>query len=153
MLNQSCRRVRTSGRSCSLACEVFFPRDPASVQEPPERSDGDAMTLRSHLGLHLDERNVASLCDDRENDIVDSLDAMRKSIATLRLGAGCAGVASPRAPTKGTGDADTEALRRHLARHARTDSRDHTLTKIERKRLRHRSWPPRTSLNVESAKT
>lgn len=37
--NQACLRLRTSGRSCSAACPVFFERDLVTLEEPPQRRD------------------------------------------------------------------------------------------------------------------
>jgi hypothetical protein len=30
-----------SGRSCSIACPVFFSRDPPAIEEPPQSADPD----------------------------------------------------------------------------------------------------------------
>ena len=39
------RSATTSGRSCSLACEVFFERDVAAIEEPPERARHETFTV------------------------------------------------------------------------------------------------------------
>lgn len=54
--NHSSRLLATSGRSCSLACAVFFECQAAAVEEGPDRADAGA---RAALGC----QPLADLCD------------------------------------------------------------------------------------------
>ena len=57
--NQASRAARTSARSCSRACPVFFHRHPAPEEEPPERADpGPNAALGGQALPHLGERDV-----------------------------------------------------------------------------------------------
>lgn len=59
--NQASRRFRISGRSCSLACAVFFARDPAAREEALQRPVAEGMAVarqgRPQL-LHGDVRRL-----------------------------------------------------------------------------------------------
>lgn len=64
----SSRRFRTSGRSCSVACAVFFARDPVPVEEPPQRADPDRRAALGEQRLQLDQRNVILRLDRAQGE-------------------------------------------------------------------------------------
>lgn len=47
-----------SGRSCSVACAVFFAPDPAPREEPPYRTERDLGAMISHGRLQLGQGDV-----------------------------------------------------------------------------------------------
>jgi hypothetical protein len=58
--NQASRRLRTSGRSCSVAWSVFFERQAVAVEEGPDRADrgldprSRPASRHGHVGLRLE---------------------------------------------------------------------------------------------------
>jgi hypothetical protein len=121
------------------------------VEEPPQRSHGKAVTASGKLCLQFDEGHVSGLLDDPEDEIALGLYSLRAAVASLR---GCLrrpGLTHTLTPADGTRDPNAEAFRCLAARHSLSDGGNDTFTKVERKGLRHRDWPPYASLNVESA--
>lgn len=74
-----------SGRSCSLACAVFFPRDVVTSEESPERTDAEAMPLFGEVGLDLHERDVVGPAHQRQDQIRLRLDTVGMAVAALRF--------------------------------------------------------------------
>jgi len=56
--NRSSRRFRMSGRSCSVACAVFFARDPAPREEPPYRAERDLGAVIGQKRLQFGQGDV-----------------------------------------------------------------------------------------------
>ena len=67
--NQASRRLRTSGRSCSAACAVFFTRDPVPAAKAPERTDTDLRPLLGQARLQLRQGDVGHLVQGRVDQI------------------------------------------------------------------------------------
>ncbi|MER8849959.1 hypothetical protein NKH87_34780, partial [Mesorhizobium australicum] len=65
-LNQARRRASTSGRSCSLACAVFFEGHRVTVEKAPDRArrEHDRM-LRPEKFSQLDQCDVVLTFDHR----------------------------------------------------------------------------------------
>jgi len=122
-----------------------------TCEEPPERAHGEAVTAHGKLALKFDKGYVACFGDDPENEIALCLNALRAPVAALRLGPRRPRAAGERAPTNGARHSYAEPFSSLTARKAAFNGRHDTLTKIKRKGLRHRDWPPSASLNVESA--
>ena len=74
-----------SGRSCSVACAVFFTRDPASCEEPPYRAERDLGAVISQESLQLSQRDVRRRLVSVQDQPGMRLDPHRTSIATLLL--------------------------------------------------------------------
>src|SRR6266545_4708738 len=55
---QAARASATSGRSCSLACTIFFEADALGSKEPPYRSIPDMLAPLGKLGADLLQRQV-----------------------------------------------------------------------------------------------
>jgi hypothetical protein len=83
-LNQARRFAATSGRSCSLACAVFFEGHGMAIEETPHRAgrENHAVLIPQHRG-DFDERNVNLGIDRFENDGAVKLDPARPQIAAL----------------------------------------------------------------------
>ena len=55
-----------------------------SVEEPPQRSDGEAVTTRGELCLQFNESCVSRLLNDLKGEVSLGLDALRAPVASLR---------------------------------------------------------------------
>src|ERR1700704_5786144 len=53
---QAARAAATSGRSCSLACTIFFEADVFGGEEPPHRAIADRLAARGKLRADLFQR-------------------------------------------------------------------------------------------------
>jgi hypothetical protein len=75
--NQASLRRATSGRSCSLACAVFFDGHGVAVKETPDRAGrkGGTMIAAQHIG-QLNEGNVHLRVNRAQDDIPIRLDPM-----------------------------------------------------------------------------
>jgi hypothetical protein len=73
-------------RRCSAACAVFFCRDLAALEEPPECADGDGDAALSQPVLQSRKRNVALGGQGREDQFGMRLDPLRVAVAALALG-------------------------------------------------------------------
>ena len=63
--NQSFRRIKISARFCSAACAVFFKRQPAAVEEGPERrAGGFHAAIRSQTLKQFADRQVRRCIDN-----------------------------------------------------------------------------------------
>src|SRR4030088_2006915 len=60
---QAARAAATSGRSCSLACTIFFEADVFGGEEPPHRAIADRLAARGKLGADLFQRQLGSRRD------------------------------------------------------------------------------------------
>jgi hypothetical protein len=122
------------------------------VEEPPQRSDGKAVTASGKLCLQFYECHVSGLLEDPDNEIALGLDALRAAIASQGSRLRRPSLTRSLTPADGTRDPDTEAFRRLTPRHSISDGGNHTFTKVEREGLCHRNWPPSASLDIESAR-
>src|SRR5229473_2578359 len=57
---QAARAAATSGRSCSLACTIFFEADVLGGEEPPYRAIADMLAARGKFGADLLQRQVGN---------------------------------------------------------------------------------------------
>jgi hypothetical protein len=75
--NQASRRLATSGRSCSLACAVFFDGHRVAVKEAPDRAgrEGGTMIAAQHIG-QFNEGDVHLRVDRTQDNIPICLDPM-----------------------------------------------------------------------------
>jgi hypothetical protein len=86
--NHASRCFKISGRSRSLACAVFFPRNVVTVEEAPQRSDAEAMPALGKLCGKFLERDVAALLDERRDQTEMRVDARRPTVPPRGLAAG-----------------------------------------------------------------
>jgi hypothetical protein len=125
--NQSSRCFKISGRSCSLACAVFFSRDAVTVEEAPQRSYAEAMAVLNELRRKL----------------LGCVDACRPTIAAAFMSGGTAAFLFGLTSADCARGRNAKASRRLPTRHASRYSSNDALTKIKRERLlRHACQPP-----------
>ena len=130
--NQSSRRFRTSGRSCSVAWPVFFTRDPVPGEEAPQRGDAGA---HAALGQHypqLRQRRIGLLLDSFQDEGCMVLDLRRPTITALRLGCRRAVNERQLPPPDRARRTYPETLGRSPAGHTTVDSSDNAIPKITR---------------------
>jgi hypothetical protein len=96
--NHAHRWFRMSGRSCSVACAVFFARDPMTVEEAPDRADACRHASPRELGLDLRQRDVGLLFEEVEDQGRMGLDPRRAAITPERPGRNRTGFPRQRAP-------------------------------------------------------
>jgi hypothetical protein len=141
--NQALRRAATSGRSCSLACAVFFEGHRVTVEKTPHGAgrEGCAMLRAKHLG-QFDKSNVLLHLDRGQDHIVKGFDVMRARVTALGLGADRACRIARVDPANGARRRDAKSLGCSTAGHAAGNSSDQSGTKVDGKRLAHARWPP-----------
>jgi hypothetical protein len=91
------------------------------VEEPPQRSNGKAVTASGKLCLQFYECHVSGLLDDPDNEIALGLDALRAAIASQGSRLRRPSLTRSLTPADGTRDPDTEAFRRLTPRHSFID--------------------------------
>lgn len=140
--NQASRRLRTSGRSCSAACAVFFHRDPASLEEAPQAAIPDRNAPLGQGRPKLLQRDVRLGLVERHHQIAVSFDHTRALIAAHRPRACVALLALQHPPAAHAGRADPETLTGLTMAQPRGDCRQHANSEIQRERCRHACRPP-----------
>ncbi len=141
--NHASRCFKISGRSRSLACAVFFPRNVVTVEEAPQRSDAEAMPALGKLCGKFLERDVAALLDERRDQTEMRVDARRPTVPPTRSGGRTANLLLAGAPANSARRRNAKTLSRLPARHAGCDGGDNAFSKIKRKGLlRHACQPP-----------
>src|SRR5271154_6781679 len=80
------RAAFTVLRRCSAACAVFFARDLATLEEPPECADSDGDAPFPQPLPQFRQRNVALGGQGRKNQLGIRLDPLRMAVAALELG-------------------------------------------------------------------
>src|ERR1700733_1121410 len=84
--NHASRAAFTALRRCSAACADFFARDLATLEEPPERADGDGDAALPQPLPQFRQRNVALGGQGRKDQLGMRLDPLRMAVAALELG-------------------------------------------------------------------
>ena len=135
------RRRATSGRSCSLACRLFFERDPFTSKEPPHRTVARRRAAFGQLRHHRPQGQVRLLGDPRQQPFPFPLQQERAPAPHLRRRH------TPRRPPALTplhnaGNAHPKQRRRRPARTTRRHRTHNSISKIRRIGSRHRCWPP-----------
>jgi hypothetical protein len=84
MPSHAARSAATSGRSCSLACDVFFERDVAAIEEPPEHARHEPLPVRFEQTVgDLGQCHVRRSLDQGENLRSMTLNPSRTPVCTL----------------------------------------------------------------------
>src|SRR6476660_2919790 len=97
--NQALRRTATSGRSCSLACAVFFERHGVAIEEAPNHALCKPLAVPTlQMAGNLRQRDVARRGDQPEDLLGMGLDPIRALVATLRPRRLAARIAPPAHP-------------------------------------------------------
>jgi len=126
-----------SGRSCSVACALFFARDLVALEEAADRAVAEDQTLVGQLATQFLQRDVRSLLQQGQDRRTIRLDPSRTPVSAQRLRLRIALLAFQFAPTADAGGADTEPLRRLAMRQTCGNCRQNPNPKINRKRFRH----------------
>ncbi len=126
-----CRRcLRTSGRSCSIACPVFFPRDAVTLEEAMHRADPDRCATLDQRCLNLGQGHVALLCDQFLDQVAMHLDLALMPITAARFGNCLTMLNSKLAPADCTQCADPKMRRSCAATHNSINCRNNPVPKI-----------------------
>jgi hypothetical protein len=97
--NQSSRRFRTSGRSCSLAWADFFERQSAPIEEGPQRRTAGPYAAFGQKPLQqFGDRQVRRFRDQSEQVFPMRIE-LRAARLTLLAGGAFAALARPANPT------------------------------------------------------
>ncbi|CAA9276022.1 MAG: hypothetical protein AVDCRST_MAG27-3415 [uncultured Craurococcus sp.] len=138
-----------SGRSCSLACAVFFKCHGVPVQEAPDCAgrEGGAVLPVQHAG-QLHQGDIHLSLDRRQDGISIDLDPPRPKITALGLGAGGAGGTPIPNPADRSRRRNPKAIGRSAPGLATLDRRNQPGAQILRQGSRHASWPPHPASRV-----
>src|SRR5579863_9550515 len=82
--NQADRRLRTSGRSCSAACAVFFARQPTPAEEAPQRTVTEVQAVTGEFAPQFFHRHVATCLEDTQDRIGVRFDGTTAAITAQR---------------------------------------------------------------------
>ena len=140
--NQFSRALRTSARSCSTACPVFFARDAVSGEEAVQRRDHHRHACLAQLATQLVQRDVAPCFVQRQHRLPMRFDPPRPRVPALRLGGVGARAAALVVPPDHRRGRHTEPHRRSPATHPLVNRAQRSRPKIHRQRLAHPRRPP-----------
>ncbi len=140
--NQSSRRFRISGRSCSVACAVFFARDAVTAEVAPERCHAGERPLTRQALLQLGQCHVRHRGERGRDQAGMGLRAIREPITTLWLGPSIATSPTQSLPADRARGADTEPRRRLATGQTLVNGAQNTRPEIEMQRSRHEGRPP-----------
>ena len=74
-----------SGRSCSVACAVFFARDLVTLEEAADRAVAEHQTLVGQLAAQFLQRDVRCLLQQGQDRRAIRLDPSRTPVSAQRL--------------------------------------------------------------------
>src|SRR5271166_851167 len=140
----------TSGRSCSLACAVFFEGLAAPVEKAPDDAWRKSLAMRPlQAGSDLHQRDVDCRRDQLQDLIAMGFDAPGAPVATLRTRCARARFAPALRHLNGGRGRDTEAIGGRPATHALLDRLHKAIPKVFGQRFGHgrRPPPPAPSMN------
>ena len=138
----------TSGRSCSLACDVFFERDVVAIEEPPDHARHETLAVGfEEMVGDLGQRHVRRRLDQGEDLCSTALDPSRTPVPALRTRLAGAGASPIVYQFDRRRRRHAEPLHSAPAAHALIfyGSNDAN-TKIRRERFSHGGWPPSPAL-------
>src|SRR5277367_2115384 len=98
------RRLATSGRSCSLACRLFFEADPFVLEEVPDRVVADLDPALRQLPKECPQGHVRRLAQSPQQPVTFPCQRIGP-VATHRLGRHAAGRTETLRPFHHAGDA------------------------------------------------
>src|ERR1700730_2469545 len=126
---QAARASATSGRSCSLACTIFFEADALGGEEPPHRPVADMDAPVGQLGADLFQRQIWNRRDPRQQPSPLALQP-RAVIAAHRFGDKPAALAPNPNPSDDRGDPHPKYRGRAPPRQATFNRPNNTLAQI-----------------------
>src|SRR3954469_2076817 len=109
--NQSRRCFRTSGRSCSEACAVFFTRQVMAHKEAPQRSVTEVKVSSGKLGTQFLDGHVPPRLEHSQDQLRVCFDRGAAPVPTQRPRPQMSRLPFQCTPTANTGSADLEASR------------------------------------------
>lgn len=130
--NQSCRWLRTSGRSCSIAWPVFFARHAVTNEEAMKPGHRDVQADLNQRQAQFLKRDVLARLPHGQDFLSPLLDPARAHVATLRLGSKIARHASLILPADRRRGSDPKASRRRPTTHTVIDRRQKPSAQIHR---------------------
>ena len=134
------RARRTSSRSCSAACRLFFEADIVAVVEPPYRTSAHHDTTLPQPAADFLQRQIRlGRCQFQQPLFVF---VQRRALAAHRFGRDRPGYSPTCNPLDRRARAHLENRRRFMARGPGLDRTHDPITQIPRIGLRHRSSPP-----------
>ena len=136
---QFARARRTSSRSCSAACRLFFEADGVAIIEPPHRARAYHDPTLSQSAADFFQRQVR--LGGRQCQQPFLVRIQRRALAAHRLGRDRSGPPPTCEPLDRRTRAHLKSRRRFMARDPRLDRAHDPLTQILRIRLRNRSSP------------
>src|SRR6266446_3254899 len=135
------RAAATSGRSCSLACTIFFEADPLGGEQPPHRPVPDMDAALGKLGPDLLQRQIRNRRDPPQQPVPLILQA-RVVIATHRLGRQAAALAPYPNPLDYRTGRQFKHCCRFATRQAPLNRPNYPRPQIPRIWSCHACWPP-----------
>src|SRR3990172_7543931 len=135
--------LTTSGRSCSLACAVFFEGLRVAIEEAPDRARRKpCAVLTLQMIGDFGERDVDLVGYEPEDFCGVAFDPARALVASLRTRRHNARVAPAAHPLNCGRGRHPEPVGRGAAAQTSRDGTDQAHPKIVGKRSRHAGWPP-----------
>src|SRR5215212_357294 len=143
------RRRATSGRSCSLACRLFFETDACMLEEVPDRVIAHHNPALCQFSNQRPQCHIRLLRQTSEKPVALARQRIGP-IASHRPCRRAAGRAEPLRPFHHAGDADLEGRRHLAAALARRNRRHYTFAKIKRIGSGHQMLASDSSQHLES---
>jgi hypothetical protein len=144
---QFARAVRTSSRSCSAACRLFFEANVVAFVEPPHRTGAHHDAAPAQPAADFFKRQVRFGGNQTQQPI--PVGVQRRALAPHRLGRHRSASPPARNPPDCRTRAHLESRRSFMAGSSRLDRTDNPFTQILRIGLRHRR-PPESSIGQDS---
>src|SRR3978361_2087202 len=137
-----CRRLRaTFGRSCSLACRLFFKAEAGTIDNVPQGKIADLDAAAFQFGQQCTQRQIWLLRDPFEN-AVTFLGQGKGPIPTRRLCRNATLFSIQPCPSLHGRLADLEHCRRLKPAHTRAERCHNAFSQIQCVRSAHGCWPP-----------
>jgi hypothetical protein len=136
--NRSSRLFRTSGRSCSTAWPVFFPRHGAAPKEAPERRGRGRDATVEQMSAEFRQCDVRCFCERRVDQLGMCLDLARPHVPTPGLRRERPGRPPRVVPADRRGWRDPIPRRSGPPAQASINRRDHPFPQLHGKWFAHR---------------
>ncbi len=136
---QLVRAVRTSSRSCSAACRLFFESDVVAVAEPPHRTGAHPDAPRPQAAANFFQRQVGFGSDQLQQPLPVRI--QRRALAAHRLSRHRSALPPARNPPDRRTRAYLERRRSFMAGRSRLHRTHNPFTQITRIGLRHHCPP------------
>jgi len=136
---QLARAVRTSSRSCSAACRLFFESDVVALAEPPHRTGANRNAAPAQPATNFFQRQVRFGGDQLQQPLLVSI--QRRALAAHGLGGHRSSLPPARNPPDRRTRAYLKRCRGFMTRGSRLHCTHHPSTQVTRIGLRHRCLP------------